>query len=85
MLRRLVVAAVCAASTMSFSGGATAAEREFNLTIEEVTVKVAADLDYKVFAFNGQVPGPLLRVQEGDDLKVNVTNNTTLPDRKSVV
>jgi FtsP/CotA-like multicopper oxidase with cupredoxin domain len=56
-----------------------AAEREFNLTIEEVTIRVAADLEYKVFAFNGQVPGPLLHVQEGDDLKVNVINNTALP------
>jgi len=55
------------------------ATREFNMTVEEVKVHVAPDLDYKVFAFNGQVPGPLIHVKEGDDLIVHVTNNTSLP------
>lgn len=59
--------------------GAQADEREFSLTIDEVVIRVAPDLDYKVFGFNGQVPGPLLHVKEGDDLTVHVTNNTTLP------
>ncbi|MDH4274330.1 MAG: multicopper oxidase domain-containing protein [Gammaproteobacteria bacterium] len=58
---------------------AFADNREFSLSVEEVLIKVAADLDYKVFAFNGQVPGPLIHVKEGDDLTVHVTNNTTLP------
>lgn len=56
-----------------------AAERAFDLTIDEVVIDVAKDLKYKVFAFNRQVPGPLFHVQEGDDLTINVTNNTTLP------
>ncbi|MGB8076661.1 MAG: multicopper oxidase domain-containing protein, partial [Gallionella sp.] len=55
-----------------------AEQREFNMTIEEVSLHVAPDLDYKTFAFNGQVPGPLIHVKEGDDLIVHVTNNTTL-------
>jgi len=29
-----------------------AAEREFTLTIEEIQISIAPDLDYKVFAFN---------------------------------
>lgn len=57
---------------------AFAAQREFNITIDEVQINVAPGLDYKVFGFNGQVPGPLLHVQEGDDLIVHVTNNTSL-------
>ncbi|MDH5546951.1 MAG: multicopper oxidase domain-containing protein [Gammaproteobacteria bacterium] len=56
-----------------------AKDREFDMTIDEVTIKVAPNLDYKVFGFNSQVPGPLIHVQEGDDVTVNVTNNTTLP------
>lgn len=55
------------------------ATREFNMTIEEVKVHVAPGFDYKVFAFNGQVPGPLIHVKEGDDVTVHVTNNTSLP------
>ncbi len=58
---------------------ALAATRDFALTIEEVKIRVAPDLEYNVFAFNGQVPAPLIHVQEGDDVTVNVTNNTTLP------
>ena len=52
---------------------------KFEITIEEVVIKVAPKLDYKVFAFNGQVPGPLIHVREGDDVEVLVTNNTSTP------
>jgi manganese oxidase len=55
-----------------------AAQREFNMTIDEVTIDVAPGFTNKVFAFNGQVPGPLIHVQEGDDLTIHVTNNTAL-------
>ncbi len=53
-------------------------EREMTLTIEEMKISVAPDLDYKVFAFNGQVPGPLIRVKEDDDVIVHVVNNTSM-------
>lgn len=56
-----------------------AEQREFNMTIEEALLNVAPGYDNKVFAFNGQVPGPLIHVKEGDDVVVHVTNNTTLP------
>lgn len=55
-----------------------AAKREMSLTIDEMTIDVAPDLKYKVFAFNGQVPGPLIHVQQDDDVIIHVTNNTTL-------
>lgn len=61
------------------SSPAIAAKRVFDMTIDEVTIKVAPELDYKVFGFNGQVPGPLIRVKEGDHVTVNVLNNTSLP------
>lgn len=64
---------------LAFAGHVRADAREFDLTIDEMTIKVAPDLEYQVFAFNGQVPGPLIHVKEGDDVTVNVTNNTTLP------
>lgn len=52
--------------------------RKFDMTIEEVELDVAPGFKYKVWAFNGQVPGPLIHVKEGDDLEVHVQNNTTL-------
>lgn len=80
-----VFSMACTGAVMWWIGAlllATAAgadEREFNLTIEEVTIQVAPDLSYQVFAFNGQVPAPLIRVREGDHVTVHVTNNTSLP------
>ena len=56
-----------------------AEKREFNMTIDEVSIEIAPGFINKVFAFNGQVPGPLIHVREGDDVTVHVTNNTTLP------
>ena len=56
-----------------------AAQHEFEMSIDEVTIDVAPGFSNKVFAFNGQVPGPLIHVKEGDDVMVHVTNNSTLP------
>lgn len=56
-----------------------AAQHEFDMSIDEVTIDVAPGFSNKVFAFNGQVPGPLIHVKEGDDVMVHVTNNSTLP------
>ena len=55
-----------------------AEKREFNMTIDEVSIEIAPGFINKVFAFNGQVPGPLIHVREGDDITVHVTNNTAL-------
>ncbi|MCK9469158.1 MAG: multicopper oxidase domain-containing protein [Porticoccaceae bacterium] len=52
--------------------------RQFELTIEEVDLEVAPGFSPKVWAFNGQVPAPLMRVKEGDEIEVTVFNNTTL-------
>ena len=62
-----------------FSTSLLAAKYDFKMDIEEVKIHVAPGLDYKVFGFNGQVPGPLIHVKEGDDVTVHVTNNTSLP------
>lgn len=55
-----------------------AEQRELDMSIDEVTIEVAPGFTNKVFAFNGQVPGPLIHVKEGDDLTIHVTNNTAL-------
>lgn len=57
---------------------AWAEQREFNISIDEVEITAAPGLQYRVFGFNGQVPGPLIHVKEGDDLTVHVVNNTSL-------
>src|SRR3569832_2355205 len=77
-VRRLAVW-LAGLAALSVASQAFAEVREFNITIEEVTIQVAPDLKYQVFAFNGQVPGPLIHVKQGDDIIAHVTNNTTLP------
>ena len=44
----------------------------------EVEIEVAPGFSSKVWAYNGQVPGPLLHVKEGDEVEVTVHNFTTL-------
>lgn len=56
----------------------TAEVRKFEMTIEEVEIEVAPGFKAKVWGFNGQVPGPLIRVQEGDEVEVTVYNLTGL-------
>lgn len=74
MMKYFFVAAILA----GFSQLALADLRKFELTIEEVELEVAPGFKTKVWGFNGQVPGPLIHVKEGDDMEVLVTNNTTL-------
>ncbi|MDY0068762.1 MAG: multicopper oxidase domain-containing protein [Porticoccaceae bacterium] len=66
------------ATTLLAAAGALAETRQFELTIEEVDLEVAPGFSAKVWGFNGQVPGPLIHVREGDAVEVTVHNNTTL-------
>ncbi len=51
---------------------------KFEMTIEEVEIEVAPGFKSKVWAYNGQVPGPLIHVKQGDEIEVTLVNNTTL-------
>jgi len=74
-----LAAALGLALVLAGAAPAAAAKHEFNMTIEDVNIQVADGLKYHVFAFDGQVPGPLIHVAEGDDVTVHVTNLTSLP------
>lgn len=56
-----------------------AATHEFEMTIEDTEITLIDKVTFHTFAFNGQVPGPLIHVKEGDEIVVNVMNLTTLP------
>lgn len=51
--------------------------KEFNLVAREITWELAPGKTIKAWAYNGLVPGPELRVKEGD--KVRVTFKNELP------
>ncbi|MBI3764366.1 MAG: multicopper oxidase domain-containing protein [Chloroflexi bacterium] len=47
---------------------------EFTLTAKEVTAELADGVTYDFWTFDGTVPGPMLRVMEGDTVKVTLVN-----------
>jgi FtsP/CotA-like multicopper oxidase with cupredoxin domain len=47
---------------------------DYSLRIEPCTLEIGAGVSVKTIAYNGQVPGPLLRLREGVPVTIDVTN-----------
>ena len=56
--------------------------KEFELSTGVVRWSILPDLEVGAYAYNGQVPGPLIRVQPGDRIRVRVKND--LPNATTV-
>ncbi len=54
----------------------------YDLEAVELEWEVEPGRKVKAWAYNGQVPGPQMRVREGDRVRVNLTNN--LPESTSI-
>jgi len=52
----------------------------FSLRIEPCNLEIAPGVVVKTTAYNGQVPGPMLRLKEGVPVTVDVTNASASPD-----
>lgn len=48
---------------------------KFAITTKEVVSEVGDGTFFNYWTFDGQVPGPMLRVKEGDDVEISVTND----------
>jgi FtsP/CotA-like multicopper oxidase with cupredoxin domain len=48
----------------------------FRLTVKDVKFEISPGKTVEGWGFNGQVPGPIIRVKEGDRLRVIMTNET---------
>lgn len=59
---------------------AAAGKADHALRIEPCTLDIGHGVSVKTIAFNGQVPGPLLRLREGLPVTIDVTNATQNPD-----
>lgn len=53
---------------------------DHTLRIEPCTLEISPGVNIKTLAYNGQVPGPLLRVREGVPVTIDVTNATQNAD-----
>jgi FtsP/CotA-like multicopper oxidase with cupredoxin domain len=56
-----------------------AEKRVFDMSIEDTRITLVDKQPFHTFAYNGQVPAPLIHVKEGDEVTINVSNLTTLP------
>ena len=54
-------------------------QKVFNLTAQPVRWNILKDVTVTAWAYNGMVPGPLIRVTEGDKVKILVKNNLSEP------
>ena len=52
------------------------AGRAFTLKVLDKTVDIGAGLKYRATTYDGTVPGPTLRVRQGDDVTINLINDT---------
>jgi FtsP/CotA-like multicopper oxidase with cupredoxin domain len=69
-----------ALGTQKAKGGAPAGKADHALRIEPCTLEIGPGVTMKTIAFNGQVPGPLLRLREGIPVTIDVTNASSDPD-----
>jgi nitrite reductase (NO-forming) len=59
---------------------ATAATiREFIIPVTHDTIEIANGVKYEGWTFGGTVPGPTIRVREGDLVRVKVVNRSPMP------
>jgi FtsP/CotA-like multicopper oxidase with cupredoxin domain len=63
----------------SWAENQMAAVKEYSLTAQEITWEPRPGLKLKGWAYNGQIPGPEIRVKQGDQVRVTFTNNLPMP------
>lgn len=85
MNRRKFIAAagsLVAAQSMSrlSRAAATTPPADHSLRIAPCTLEIGKGVSIKTLAYNGQVPGPLLRLREGVPVTIDVTNGTSDSD-----
>jgi FtsP/CotA-like multicopper oxidase with cupredoxin domain len=56
------------------------AKADHSLRIEPCALEIGPGIAVKTTAYNGQVPGPLLRLREGQPVTIDVTNTASDPD-----
>jgi nitrite reductase (NO-forming) len=53
--------------------------KDFRIPIKDATIEIAKGVTYQGWTFGGTVPGPVLRVRQGDRVRVTVVNETVMP------
>jgi FtsP/CotA-like multicopper oxidase with cupredoxin domain len=56
------------------------ASPDYRLEISPITLDLSPRHQLKTMAYNGQVPGPLLRLKEDQPVTIEITNHTDRPE-----
>jgi FtsP/CotA-like multicopper oxidase with cupredoxin domain len=78
--RTFLQTAGCSLAAAALPLRAAAKKADYSLRIEPCTLEIAPGVTVKTTAYNGQVPGPLLRLHEGIPVTIDVTNASANPD-----
>ena len=71
--------AVAAIESLAGPKGKTALP-DYKLRIEPCTLDIGKGIQIRTLAYNGQVPGPTLRMKKGVPVHIDVTNSSSRPD-----
>jgi nitrite reductase (NO-forming) len=78
----LAAIALPAIALLSFVAPAIAAntsgKKTFTLTVVDKRIEIGLGLIYDAWTYGGTVPGPLLRVRQGDEVTIKLANPTTM-------
>ena len=53
--------------------------KEFRIPITHETIEIAKGVTYEGWTFGGTVPGPVIRVREGDLVRIKLVNKSPMP------
>jgi FtsP/CotA-like multicopper oxidase with cupredoxin domain len=68
-------------NTSTASGVAPAAKADYTLHIRNSAIELAPDRIIGVTSYNGQFPGPLVRLKEGQPVTIDIVNETDTPEQ----
>lgn len=69
----LIVSAI--AGSLLLSSFARAEQRNFTIPVQQKTVDIGSGLKYDAWTYGGKVPGPILRVRQGDKVHIHLVND----------
>lgn len=75
------LASLAACSRRSSEQAVSAERADYTLRIAETNVELASGVDITTTTYNGQFPGPLIRLQEGRRVVVDIHNDTGRPEQ----
>jgi nitrite reductase (NO-forming) len=69
--------AALALSIGTVSSATGAGKKAFTLTVRDKKIEIGLGLKYDAWTYDGTVPGPVLRVREGDEVAIKLINPTS--------